>query len=376
MRGDNPWIPELIFIFLDTWGFIMANARYRLDSTKQNPLVSFIVMAFNQEKHIREAIEGAFAQTYEPLEIILSDDCSCDGTFKIMQDMKATYDGPNEIVLNRNSVNLGYVGHIDRVMELCKGQLVIPNAGDDVSLPERAMALAKVWQQAPDEVMLIHSPVKLMNDNSEIIGKSTSPQRAIYYPTTVTFGEGTFILGASMAWNRKIFEIFGPLGNGITVEDTIIPFRASLLGRIEYVSEELLKWRIGGASTLLSNRGEVYEYMYGMSHKLRKWRSENALYILNKFDDVSYDGKERVEFACRERYAILQFAVDLAEMPTLRRWRMAPRALLLSIRYRKHLPIKQWTQYAFEPIYLPYAAWRASRRQIIEEQLAETLKDV
>lgn len=45
-------------------------------SASQAPLVTFALFAYNQEKFIREAVEGAFAQTYESLEIILSDDCS------------------------------------------------------------------------------------------------------------------------------------------------------------------------------------------------------------------------------------------------------------------------------------------------------------
>lgn len=41
-------------------------------------LISFVLIAYNQERFIREAVEGAFSQTYSPLEIILSDDASSD----------------------------------------------------------------------------------------------------------------------------------------------------------------------------------------------------------------------------------------------------------------------------------------------------------
>jgi glycosyltransferase involved in cell wall biosynthesis len=64
------------------------------------PLVSFIVVAYNQDKYIKEAVLGAFSQTYQPLEIILSDDGSSDLTFEIMQDMVEKYVGPHKIILN------------------------------------------------------------------------------------------------------------------------------------------------------------------------------------------------------------------------------------------------------------------------------------
>jgi glycosyltransferase involved in cell wall biosynthesis len=44
------------------------------------PLISFMLFAYNQEHYIRRAVEAAMAQTYSPLEIILSDDASSDGT--------------------------------------------------------------------------------------------------------------------------------------------------------------------------------------------------------------------------------------------------------------------------------------------------------
>lgn len=325
-----------------------------MTETKERPLVTFAVIAYNQERFIREAIEGAFAQTYEPLEIILSDDCSPDSTFQIMQEMADEYEGPHDIVLNRNPVNLGLVPHIDRVMEIVSGDLIIQNAGDDVSMPERTEALANIWLRATEEIMLVHSPVKLIDETSDVIGRFTSPQSVLNQPTTLTIGKGTYILGASTAWSRKLFEVFGPLGNGITVEDTIIPFRASLLGRIEYLPNELLKWRVGGASTMKSQRGAEYDYLYGASHRKRKWRSENDYYILDRFHDIPYTGKEQVEAACRKRAAILQFAIDLAESTPGHRWMMLPRAMHLVLRHRRARPMKHWARYTFESNYLHF----------------------
>ena len=53
-------------------------------SQSSRPLITFALMAYNQEQLIEEAVAGALAQTYSPLEIILSDDCSTDRTFSIM----------------------------------------------------------------------------------------------------------------------------------------------------------------------------------------------------------------------------------------------------------------------------------------------------
>ena len=36
------------------------------EKVKERPRVTFALFAYNQEKYIREAIVGAFSQTYEP----------------------------------------------------------------------------------------------------------------------------------------------------------------------------------------------------------------------------------------------------------------------------------------------------------------------
>jgi glycosyltransferase involved in cell wall biosynthesis len=47
-------------------------------------LISCIVPVFNGERYLREALESIFAQTYCPLEIVIADDGSTDGTSKII----------------------------------------------------------------------------------------------------------------------------------------------------------------------------------------------------------------------------------------------------------------------------------------------------
>ncbi|WP_163849192.1 glycosyltransferase family 2 protein [Pseudooceanicola aestuarii] len=111
----------------------------------QRPLVTFALFAYNQEDYIREAIEGAFSQTYEPLEIILSDDCSTDRTFEIMQEMAAAYEGPHRVISRKNSSNIGTVDHLIAVSREASGGLLIVAAGDDISKPERSAVLTAAW---------------------------------------------------------------------------------------------------------------------------------------------------------------------------------------------------------------------------------------
>src|SRR5215475_2242760 len=49
------------------------------------PLISCIVPVYNGEKYLAEAIETIVQQSYRPLEIIIADDGSTDGTAKVAE---------------------------------------------------------------------------------------------------------------------------------------------------------------------------------------------------------------------------------------------------------------------------------------------------
>ena len=78
------------------------------------PLVTFLLIAYNQEKYIEDACLAALSQKYNFMEIIFSDDCSTDNTYKIMEGIVRRYTGPHKIILNRNDVNLGLIKHINK----------------------------------------------------------------------------------------------------------------------------------------------------------------------------------------------------------------------------------------------------------------------
>jgi glycosyltransferase involved in cell wall biosynthesis len=105
------------------------------EGTPERPLVTFALFAYNQEKYIREAVEGAFSQTYSPLEIILSDDCSSDATFEIMQELARAYEGLHKVFLYKTSNNLGILEHFFARMSVANGQIFVCAAGDDISCP-------------------------------------------------------------------------------------------------------------------------------------------------------------------------------------------------------------------------------------------------
>lgn len=209
-------------------------------------LVTFALFAYNQERFIAEAVRGALAQTYSPLEIILSDDCSADRTFDLIRQEVSGYRGPHEIRLNRNETNLGFASHINRVMEMARGQLIVAAGGDDVSLPDRVEKLFAAYASSNGRAMSLYSNATVINEEGQPAGLYVA-ERGPGEPSAEWMAERiSGVLGCAEAWDRRVFDMFGPLQEEVFNEDMVIPFRAALIGEVKYIAEPLVLYRLHG----------------------------------------------------------------------------------------------------------------------------------
>lgn len=207
---------------------------------ERKPLISYVVTTYNIEKYVEESVKCAFAQTYSPLEIVLSDDCSTDQTFEIMKKMAAEYTGPHKIVLNRNEKNLGITQHMNKAyLELPSGEIIVAAHGDDISLPERVAKSYEYFLQNPDVTALSFSI-----DAFDNMGRILKNHSAIVSePHSYSFQSGGNIPAPSRAFYKSVMETFGPLNSDCPTEDELISFRALLLGKNMFFPEHLVKYR-------------------------------------------------------------------------------------------------------------------------------------
>ena len=70
---------------------------------QENPLVSIIIYNYNYGKYLRECIDSALNQTYENIEIIMSDNSSDDDSWDIFVEYERQYQGKFFIARNRKN---------------------------------------------------------------------------------------------------------------------------------------------------------------------------------------------------------------------------------------------------------------------------------
>jgi len=204
------------------------------------PLVSVCFTCYNRRRFVSEAFKSVLEQTYSPLEIVVSDNCSTDGTKEIVLDLIKEYqkgNGPHKIVFNSNESNIGLVRNIEKCYSMAHGELIVPAHDDDVSYPTRVAVLVKAWcDDDKRPLALLHSVMKIDSKGREC---GEIANRTWKDP-----------LGAANAYSKELFVKFGQKLPQDCYEDTIYVGVAAFLGGIKVVDEKLLKYRIGcGSST-------------------------------------------------------------------------------------------------------------------------------
>jgi glycosyltransferase involved in cell wall biosynthesis len=323
-----------------------------IDSASDRPLVTFALFAYNQEIYVREAIESAFAQTYEPLEILIFDDCSTDGTPRVIEEVIRSSKNHRQVYFYKSDSNQGLASQINWAMRVASGRLIVVAAGDDVSVENRVQRITDYWVANGSRSGSIFSSYETI-DAEGVINKNLSPCELI---DTTVHDRKTEVLrwlsvgtqGCAHAWTKDSFDYFGPLDGELIHEDISIPLRSLMLGSVAFLPDKLVLYRIACGS---QSRIGFHGAQDRMKKMARYWKGRVANYrqfdkdlnlalkdnILSKsefnwMDEVVGHQRSIAQFCCRffssgpvERLALVaNFSI---RVPVLLRAKMAVLAL-------------------------------------------------
>ena len=224
-----------------------------MDSNK--PLVSLVIAFYNQENFVEDAVKGALSQTYDNLEIILSDDNSTDGTFEEIKKWTRDYNGKHKITINRNHHNLGLVPHVNKILfELSHGEYIFISGGDDISLSNRVEEGVKYFVN-DNSISAITSSLIYIDGNGNEFKRMYLDKDIRYNIKNKNYlSSKSFMCGQGMlALKREVLDVFGPLNNDCQTEDSCLRFRALLVGDVVASSQYGVKYRVHGKNISIGN---------------------------------------------------------------------------------------------------------------------------
>ncbi len=117
-----------------------------------NPLVSICLPTYNGSARIGEALASALAQTYDPIEIVVCDNASSDGTLAVVRSY-----ADERIRIEPADRNVGLVGNHNRCVRAAQGSLIKFLHDDDVLYPHCVKRMVDLFRSS-DRLGLVFSP--------------------------------------------------------------------------------------------------------------------------------------------------------------------------------------------------------------------------
>lgn len=163
--------------------------------------VSILCLAYNHEKYIKDAIEGFLMQkTNFPMEIIINEDCSTDGTAGIIRDYELKYPEIIKPIYHKKNVySQGININAEYMLPLARGKYVALCDGDDYwTDPYKLQKQYDALENHPECLMCLHqvhdlNAIDLNADNTHYLPKTNLPTGVINsHQFFELIGEGDF----------------------------------------------------------------------------------------------------------------------------------------------------------------------------------------
>ena len=104
---------------------------------------SICIPAYNAEKTIRETLNSCIIQNYPNLEIIVSDNCSLDDTYKIVKEYP-------QVKLFKTERNNGGGPNMDNCVRLAEGNIIVFLCSDDIFTDPNVISdIARIFEENP-----------------------------------------------------------------------------------------------------------------------------------------------------------------------------------------------------------------------------------
>lgn len=134
----------------------------------QEPLVSVVIPTYNREQLLEFSMESVLKQTYRKLELIIADDCSTDGTERLVKELMKR-DGRIRYI--KGEVNQGAGGARNMGASIAQGDFLAFNDSDAVwetGKLERQLEILRAHSNE-DIGMIFHAYILSGKDNRDTV---------------------------------------------------------------------------------------------------------------------------------------------------------------------------------------------------------------
>lgn len=223
--------------------------KFRREKVPQKPKVSVCCWTYNQEKYIRDALDGIFMQKVNfPMEVIIHDDASTDSTADIIREYEAKYpDMVRAIYQTENQFSKqSFVENI--IFKAIQGEYVALCEGDDYWTDENKLQKQVDFLDANQDFAVCFHSTKVVHEDGSVPDYCFPDPKARFDRDVLTVYNllcWNFIQTNSVMYRWRFNENFGPLdlGSSVNPRDWYWHLLHAQVGKIKYIDEVMGVYR-------------------------------------------------------------------------------------------------------------------------------------
>lgn len=208
------------------------------------PIVTVLCLCYNHARFVAEAIDSVFAQTHQPIQLIVIDDGSSDDSVQVIE--KHLIQHP-EVVFIRHPLNRGYCVSLNEGVAHAVGEFIIDLAADDVLMPQRVEAGLADLLRAGERYGVTFSDAFLINEAGELLGLHSANHPHATIPTGDVYAaliNRYFVCPPTMMFRKSVLDAMGGYDETLAFEDFDFLIRASRQHFFYYSRQPLVKRRL------------------------------------------------------------------------------------------------------------------------------------
>jgi len=260
--------------------------------TRARPLVTIGLSTYNRAKsYLKKALQSALSQTYPNLEIVVSDNCSTDGTEDLMRGV-----ADRRVRYFRQAKNIGATNNYNFCLQQARGAYFLLLHDDDV-IDEDFVEACLDAVDGDTRVGIIRTGTRVIDGNGAVL--ATSPN-GVGGLSTTDFMLGWFSGKTALYLCSTLFNTAGLKGIG--------GFQSKTLVFQDVVAEMKLAAQYGRADVAeVKASFRRHDDNRASAAKRQDW-IEDSLFLLDVMCDVvPEDARERVRreglaYFCRMNY--------------------------------------------------------------------------
>lgn len=273
-----------------------------------NPKVSVLLITYNHQPYIAQSIESVLMQRAAfPIEIVIGEDCSTDGTREMVRRYQAKYPHLIRAVLPER--NCGPFRNVAATLSACRGQYIASLEGDDYWTDRDKLQIQADFLDAHPECSICCHKALMISQHGRFRSREVPDENPGPFATVKDLIlSNNFVQTCTSFWRRGLFERVPEWVEEVGFSDWVINVLNATRGNIGFLDRCMSVYRLhdGGIwySRTLSSRVDAWTkaYDYINAHLGYRYRKEITLarfrrlytHALNCVEDGEPDARKYV----------------------------------------------------------------------------------